>query len=664
MTRILIISLILILGNNYVSTRIIEGDIIVGEDIKDENFVKRGLVRNYNQWPNGVVPYKISSEYSAENKKLLISAMDLITRKTGRCITFVEKDQRHSNYINIVNGKLCSSSIGMGSGGQTLNINIQQCMYLGTIVHEICHALGFLHEQNRPDRDNHVTIAYDNIYEQYWPNFNKYSGYETFGLPYDYYSIMHYQGNAFAKNYKMPTIIPKVADVELLSSSRKTEAQILSYYDIRTLTKLYRCPDITTTTPGPTTPQTGITFTVENNYDTNMYLYKFSAGEYNFQKTIIPKASFTVVNENKGEKFELKTFDRTQKKWLSGFFTIGQGSFSSSGVTVLVQYVFNPTTTKSTTTTSTTTKSTTKNTPKVTTSTTTIAIKPSSTAQASKSSTTSKAYKPSTSPTPQELVQEKNTRITFSNLASVISANSGPKVRTIIYGQDVSGLENEVNAFFERQMMINGYTSVSTSYNWTRVIEIATNKQKLVMNAVVDFKLITVDNATDNNTNGSSKKLVATILNNFVNGPVQGKLIAAAPEGSTVVPVKNISLISSEIKISLTFVNQSKLSTTKAIGVTTRQPLCAKSFTLRIRNNFPEYPIRIFKYNAATKLETLTGFIYERETFEMKGKCGETFRMYHRTDMNEFQLCSGKFRISKRIIRAHCLNWYPSESLS
>ena len=63
------------------------------------------------------------------------------------------------------------------------------------------------------------------------------------------------------------------------------------------------------------------------------------------------------------------------------------------------------------------------------------------------------------------------------------------------------------------------------------------------MNAVVDFKLITVDNATDNNTNGSSKILVATILNNFVNGPVQGKLIAAAPEGSTVVPVKNISLI-------------------------------------------------------------------------------------------------------------------------
>jgi hypothetical protein len=62
------------------------------------------------------------------------------------------------------------------------------------MTHELGHALGLFHEQSRPDRDNYVTVLTNNINPAAITNFDKSSStdVQTYGVPYDYGSVMHY----------------------------------------------------------------------------------------------------------------------------------------------------------------------------------------------------------------------------------------------------------------------------------------------------------------------------------------------------------------------------------------------------------------------------------------------------------------------------------------
>ena len=58
----------------------------------------------------------------------------------------------------------CFSYIGRirDPNGQELSIGTN-CAVLSVIVHEVLHALGFIHEHTRLDRDNYVIINETNI---------------------------------------------------------------------------------------------------------------------------------------------------------------------------------------------------------------------------------------------------------------------------------------------------------------------------------------------------------------------------------------------------------------------------------------------------------------------------------------------------------------------
>jgi hypothetical protein len=85
----------------------------------------------------------------------------------------------------------------------------------GSIIHEIGHAFGLAHEQNREDRNQFVDIHWDNIPLEERSQFSQnHHGTEDTG-PYDFASIMHYGAFAYAKDPASPTITTKPPGISI-----------------------------------------------------------------------------------------------------------------------------------------------------------------------------------------------------------------------------------------------------------------------------------------------------------------------------------------------------------------------------------------------------------------------------------------------------------------
>ncbi len=161
-------------------------------------------------WSNGVVPYTFDAAVTNPQRNEFLKAMAEIEAVSD--VAFLPRTSQ-ANFIHIQPGpqaNVSSSSVGMVGGQQAINVGANHWTLKYILVHEMYHALGFLHEQQRPDRDTYVTVNAANISQTACNgnpcngNFTLSSGATPTG-PYDYLSIMHYGQNAFS-NGQGPTL--------------------------------------------------------------------------------------------------------------------------------------------------------------------------------------------------------------------------------------------------------------------------------------------------------------------------------------------------------------------------------------------------------------------------------------------------------------------------
>jgi Astacin (Peptidase family M12A)/Ricin-type beta-trefoil lectin domain-like len=169
---------------------ILNGDIVVGDDFP--RALSFATDDNDYKWPNAKIPVVIDESIFTNNlQDIVFDALDLMNSQISLKIVprTTERDYITIRYyVPTITGEVGRSPIGKQGGEQFLSVT--NGIAIGNILHEMFHAAGINHEQNREDRDDFVNILWDNIPSNAENNFEEEDGI-SFG-PYDFCSIMHY----------------------------------------------------------------------------------------------------------------------------------------------------------------------------------------------------------------------------------------------------------------------------------------------------------------------------------------------------------------------------------------------------------------------------------------------------------------------------------------
>lgn len=208
-------------------------DLFQGDILLPTN--QRNALRNDTYRWKFPIPYILGDDLDLNAKGVILQALEMFRLKS--CVDF-KPYEGEASYIFFRKESGCWSMVGDLKNGQNLSIGAG-CDYKAIVEHEILHALGFYHEQSRMDRDDYVTIWWDEILTGREHNFNKYDdSYITdLNTPYDYESVMHYAPFSFNKNASIPTITTKIPAFNDIIGQRLDFSAI----DLERLNRMYNC---------------------------------------------------------------------------------------------------------------------------------------------------------------------------------------------------------------------------------------------------------------------------------------------------------------------------------------------------------------------------------------------------------------------------------------
>ncbi len=187
-----------------------------------------------NKWTSGIVYYAFNANVSAAHQTATLDAMG--EWATFANLTFTARTAQ-ANYIMVNDGGAGlsggNSSVGMIGGVQQLNIG-STSWGRGTLVHELGHALGLIHEHQRGDRNSFVTIRAAVLSDG---NFILIPASTNNGA-YDFLSIMHYTRNAFAPT-GVDNITPLPAYTQFIDIMGSNPDRVLSTADRAGIVAMY-----------------------------------------------------------------------------------------------------------------------------------------------------------------------------------------------------------------------------------------------------------------------------------------------------------------------------------------------------------------------------------------------------------------------------------------
>lgn len=205
------------------------------------------------RWPSPI-SYMFDSTIPSSNspatdaKTVIRNALSYIQAQT--CVRFNEIQQPiTTSYINFILGSSCVSFVGrtLGSINAPIYATPNCLSKFGSMLYYTVQTLGLFHETQRYDRNNYVTILAQNVLPEYVGDLGIINQslqlLDTFGLPYDYASLMQFPSKIFSMddNFTIVTNDP----LYQLTIGQSVQ---LSFQDTKLLNLMY-CADACSNQP-------------------------------------------------------------------------------------------------------------------------------------------------------------------------------------------------------------------------------------------------------------------------------------------------------------------------------------------------------------------------------------------------------------------------------